>query len=221
MKIIAYIRVSTDEQDKSGLGLEAQETRIRNYCQLYDLHLVGVFKDAASGKNCKRPGLQTALDRLGRDGIEGLIVAKLDRLTRSVKDLGFLLESYFVKFSLVSVNEQVDTRTAAGRLVMNMLTSVAQWEREVISERTVDALKVKKGRQEKTGGLVPFGFDQIEGRLVENSHEQFVISLIKNFRNDGLRANTIARKLNLQGYVTKTGRPWHNVQIERILSQAV
>ncbi len=153
MKVIGYLRVSTQEQEQSGLGLEAQQEKIRAYCGLYDLELVDMVQDAASGKSLKgREGLALALAMLARGEVEGLIVAKLDRLTRSVKDLGELIENYFAKYSLFVVAEQVDTRTASGRLVLNLLTSVAQWERETIGERTAAALGAKRERGKNRRG---------------------------------------------------------------------
>ena len=123
MKVVGYIRVSTVEQEESGLGIEDQEAKIRAYCDLYGLELVELFTDAASGKNLQRVGLESALGRLADGAAEGLIVAKLDRLTRSVRDLGALLEDYFKDSSLVVVAEQVDTRTASGRRPVTSPTS--------------------------------------------------------------------------------------------------
>jgi site-specific DNA recombinase len=97
MKVIGYIRVSTDGQEASGLGLEAQREKIAGYCNLYDLELVDLVQDTASGKAMKgRDGLHRTLAMLKRGEAEGLVVAKLDRLTRSVRDLGYLLGKYFV-----------------------------------------------------------------------------------------------------------------------------
>jgi DNA invertase Pin-like site-specific DNA recombinase len=90
---------------------------------------------------------------------EALLVVKLDRLTRSVVDLGTLVERYFApgKAALLSVGEQIDTRSAAGRLVLNVLASVSQWEREAIAERTASAMQHKAKQGEYTGGQAPYG----------------------------------------------------------------
>ena len=150
MKVVAYCRVSTDEQQASGLGLESQIDKVKAYADLYDLELVDIITDAASGKNLNRAGLRTALNMLKDGNADGIIIAKLDRLTRSVKDMGDLLESYFSKqWSLFVVVEQIDTSTASGRMMINILMSVAQWERETIGERTKDALAAKRKRGEE------------------------------------------------------------------------
>jgi len=90
---------------------------------------------------------------------EALLVVKLDRLTRSVVDLGSLVERYFApgKAALLSVGEQIDTRSAAGRLVLNVLASVSQWEREAIGERTATVMQHKARQGEYTGGQAPYG----------------------------------------------------------------
>ena len=149
-------------------------------------------------------------------------MAKLDRLTRSVRDLGLLLEKYFAgKYSLFVAAEQVDTRTASGRLVLNLLVSVAQWEREAIGERTAAALKAKRRRGEKTGGDVPFGYesDSATGRLTEDPQEQIVIRLVKDLREQGFGYKTIAKTLNKAGYRTKKEKPWCQVTVQRIVKR--
>jgi len=145
-----------------------------------------------------------------------MVIAKLDRLTRNVADLGTLVSTVFDKAELYSVSEQINTKNAAGRLVLNVLVSVAQWERETICERTKDALQAKKARGEKTGGNVPFGFNVINGKLVKNEEEQAIISEIKSLKNKGLSLRKIAGILNEKGIVTKNGKAWTATQIQRI-----
>src|SRR5271155_4647643 len=126
-RTIAYLRVSTDKQADRGISLDAQRAKAHAYAQLYDLDLVEVIVDAgASAKTLDRPGLQRALAMLRDGNADAILVAKLDRLTRSVVHLGELVEDYFAagKWALLSVGEQIDTRSAAGRLVLNILASV-------------------------------------------------------------------------------------------------
>lgn len=222
MKVIGYCRVSTNDQAESGLGLADQEAKIRAYCELYGLELVEIVKDAASGKSLDRAGLQLILKALKSGKAQGVIVAKLDRLTRSVKDLGGLLEDYFAdRFSLFVVSEQIDTRTAAGRLLLNLLTSVAQWERETIGERTKAALKQKQERGEKTGGNVPFGYDADAcGRLTVNEDEQKAIARIIELRGKGYTYEEIANELNRDGILTKQGKTWSKASVFKIYKKA-
>ncbi len=221
MRVIGYIRVSTDGQEASGLGLEDQEAKVRAYCQLYDLELVAIHRDAASGKNMNRPGLQTALAALKSGEAAGLVVAKLDRLTRSVRDMGTLLDGYFRDtYAFHCVSEQINTTTAAGRLVLNVLTSVAEWERETISERTSAAMAVKRRRQEYTGGKVPFGFHEIDGKLVPVPAEQEALRRIQDLRGQGYSYSRIASALNAEGVPAKNGGAWHPYAVQRIYQRA-
>jgi len=217
MKAIGYVRVSTDEQAKSGLGLEAQIAKIKAYAELFDIELTEIIADEGiSGKTLERDGLKKAIKILKDKKAEGMVIAKLDRLTRNVADLGTLVSTVFDKAELYSVSEQINTKNAAGRLVLNVLVSVAQWERETICERTKDALQAKKARGEKTGGNIPFGFDEVNGKLVKNEEEQAIIDEIKNLKNKGLSLRKIAEALNGRGIATKNGKAWTAVQIQRI-----
>jgi len=125
-KVLGYVRVSTEEQAERGVSLDAQRAKLEAYATLYDLELVEVIVDAGvSAKSFDRPGLQHALSLLRKGKTQALLVAKLDRLTRSMRDLGTLVEEELVKgkWALLSVAEQLDTRTAPGRLVLNIATT--------------------------------------------------------------------------------------------------
>lgn len=221
MEVIGYIRVSTEEQAKSGLGMEAQEKKIKMYCELYELNLVDIVTDKGfSGKNLKRPGIQEVFSSLKAGKAEGIVIAKLDRLTRSISDMGNMLETTLQENQLFSVAENIDTRSASGRLVLNVLTSVAQWERETIGERTKDALDAKKARGEKTGGYTPFGYTNINGKLEENQAEQNIIKNINALRAKGYSLQAIANELNTEGYKTKKGKCWNRMQIKRIMDKS-
>lgn len=221
MRAIGYCRVSTEEQASSGLGLEAQEKRVRAFADLYELELVEVVTDAGvSAKTLDRPGLARALEQLRGGHAEALVVAKLDRLTRSVVHLGQLVEDYFSErggAQLMSVGEQVDTRSAGGRLVLNVLMSVAQWEREAIGERTSAALQAKRDRGERSGAI-PFGY-RVEGGvlLVEDREEQVALLLMREHRAAGQSLRAIARALTERAYRPR-GRVWHPASVASILA---
>jgi DNA invertase Pin-like site-specific DNA recombinase len=225
MKVIGYTRVSTDEQADSGLSLGAQRQKIEAYCGLYDLELVAVIEDAGlSGKTLKREGLQRALTMLDKGKADGIVIAKLDRLTRSVVDGGALIADYFGEkkgHELFSVSDHINTRTAAGRLVLNVLLSVSQWEREAIGERTRDALQHKIANGERCG-KVRFGYDlAADGKtLVPNRLEQSAIQLMRKLRDAGESLRTIAAELNERGIATKEGRPWLHTSVQGILARA-
>jgi site-specific DNA recombinase len=220
MKAIAYLRVSTEDQAAKGVSLEAQRAKIEAYAKLYDLELVAVLEDAgASGKSLDRPGLRQALVMLASGEAKALIVMKLDRLTRSVRDLGLLLERDFAsgKAALLSVGEQIDTRSAAGRLVLNVLASVAQWEREAIGERTAAALAHKKAKGERVGG-VPYGYRAAGCTLETVPAEQAVIVQARELRAAGLSLRQVCDQLAARGHLSRTGRPFAPVQVQRMLA---
>ena len=221
MKVVGYVRVSTEEQAREGLSLVAQEEKLRGYASLYELDLVAIHQDAGvSARSLQRPSLEAALEALDQGQAEGLLVAKLDRLTRSVRDLGTLLDSHFSeRFALLSVGEQLDTTTAAGRLVLNILISVAQWERETISERTAAILAHKKAQGAHLGAP-PLGLDMVKGELRENQEEQASVTRMLELHSQKLSLREIARQLDLEGHQTKRGGAWHPQTVSRVLQRA-
>ena len=147
-------------------------------------------------------------------------MVKLDRLTRSVADLGRLIDTYFApgKAALLSVSEQIDTRSAAGRLVLNILASVSQWERETISERTRDAMRYKQAQGEYVGGHAPYGYRLVNGELVMDEAEQNVIRQAKKLRASGLSLLAVAKRLDERGIRARNGKPFVAVQVQRMVA---
>lgn len=218
-RTVAYIRVSTDKQADRGVSLEAQEARIRAYATLYGLELVDVIVDAGeSAKSLGRPGLQRALGLLRGRKADALLVVKLDRLTRSVRDLGELVDRYFAngRAALLSVSKQVDTRTPAGRLVLNVLGAVSQWEREAIGERTSVALRHKQQKGEYIGGREPFGYRVENAQLVEREDEQAVIREARELRSKGMSLRAVAARLHELGIRARNGRCFAPFQVARM-----
>lgn len=221
IQAVGYIRVSTEEQATSGLSLSHQKTRIIAFAKASDFNLVEVIEEPGkSGKNLNRPGMARALEILESGKAQALVVLSLDRLTRSVKDLGYLVEFFDqTGTALVSVQDSINTLTAAGRLVLNVLGSIAQWEREAIAERTAAAMAVKRHRGEKTGGTVPYGFDAAgKGRLIPNPREQEALKLITRLRKRKVSLRKIGEILTEQGFTPKKGGIWHPQTIKQILT---
>jgi site-specific DNA recombinase len=205
-RAVGYIRVSTEKQADQGVSLDAQKAKIEAYAMLYDLEMVDYVIETGSAKGTNRDGLQEALGALTNGRAEALIVVKLDRLTRSVADLGRLVETYFQKHALLSVGEQIDTRSAAGRLVLNVLASVSQWEREVIGERTSAAMQHMRELGQYTGGKHRYGFELVNGELVRHEGEQAVLALVRKYRAKGLSLRKIAETLADKGFKSRTGK---------------
>ena len=225
MRVVSYCRVSTAEQSDSGVSLEAQQSKMSTYADLYNLNIVETIIDAESAKSLNRSGLQRALNLLRTGKADGLLIVKLDRLTRSVADWQDLIDAFFGERGgkqLLSVNDSIDTRTAAGRLVLNVLITVAQWERETIGERTRDALqhKIRNGQRV---GKVHFGYDlAADGvTLIENPAEQRTLALMRNLRAAGCTLRQIAAALTQRGILTKEGlAQWQHQTIAYILKRA-
>ena len=147
-------------------------------------------------------------------------MVKLDRLTRSVKDLGTLIETYFApgKAALLSVSEQIDTRTPGGRLVLNILASVSQWEREVIAERTQTAILHKQANGQYIGGEAPYEFKLVASELIADEAEQEVIQKAKAYHAEGLSLRKIVAELDKQSIKTRRGSIFAANQISRMVA---
>src|SRR5580692_9692615 len=204
MRAIGYLRVSTDKQADHGVSLEAQEAKIRAMAVVQGAEVVELIVDGGeSAKNLNRPGMERLLALVDQGKVQTVIIAKLDRLTRSVKDLAELLERFQRRgVSLVSVAESLDTGSAAGRLVINIMTAVSQWEREAIGECTRDAMQHKRARGRCVGN-VAYGYRMsAEGEHVEaEPGEQAAPAQIRSLRQQG-RLLAIAAALNGQALRT-------------------
>jgi site-specific DNA recombinase len=222
MKAIGYVRVSTDKQAEGGVSLDAQIEKVRAMAIVQGAELLDVIVDAGqSAKSLDRPGMARLLKLVDARGVDCVIIAKLDRITRSVKDLAELLDRFNRRdVSLVSVADSLDTRTAAGRLVLNIMVSVSQWEREAIAERTKDAMAHLKATGARVGNIA-FGFQLgADGQLVTNQAEQNIIVKVRELQNAGYSLRQIAEELNRQGFVTRRGSAWRHEYVAAILKAA-
>lgn len=225
-RVIGYVRVSSKEQVDEGVSLGAQRAKLQAYALALDLEVVAIEEDAGvSAKSLEgRLGLARALAALEAGRADGILVAKLDRLTRSVRDLGHLVDRYFAsKWSLLSVADSIDTRTASGRLVLNVLTSVAQWEREATGERTRDALAHLK-TEGVLLGAIPLGVrrtDEVDadGRrvVVGVEDERHTIERMRELRSAGASFRQIARRLAAERRPTKRGGRWEAATVASVL----
>jgi DNA invertase Pin-like site-specific DNA recombinase len=214
--------VSTDKQADRGVSLVAQSEKVRAMAVVQGAELAEVIVDAGeSAKSLDRPGMQRLLALVNAKAVDTVIIAKLDRLTRSVADLAELLKRFERRgVSLVSVADSLDTRSAAGRLVLNIMVSVSQWEREAIGERTRDAMEHKRANGERVG-TIPFGSRMGEnGLLEEDPAEQNVLARIRELKSSGRTVREIADELNRQGYMTRRGTAWRFQYVASALKAA-
>lgn len=220
-RAVGYVRVSTADQAQNGLSLDAQRARLSDFARVYQVDLVDVVEDAgASAGTLERPGLKRALKLLTDGQADALVVVKLDRLTRSVRGLADLLDNHFAdgKAALMSVGEHIDTSSASGRMVLNILVTIGQWEREAIGERTAAALRHKRNRGEYAGGKVPFGhvLDDDGVTLLPHPDEQAAVTLARALRANGLPLRAVADELAKRGHVSRTGRPLSSSAVWRL-----
>jgi DNA invertase Pin-like site-specific DNA recombinase len=207
--VIGYVRVSTAEQAISGLGLEAQRKAIRAECRRRGLPLLAVHEDAGvSAKSLARPGLTGALEGLHRGEASILMVAKLDRLTRSVHDAtGLMLRAEKGGWGLVALDVAVDTTTPQGAAMAQVLAVFAELERRLIGQRTRDALAVKKAQGVRLG-RPPTLDDSVRRRIVAD-------------REAGGSWAQIARDLNAESIPTaQGGREWHPATVRYVALRA-
>ena len=220
-KAIGYTRVSSEEQAKEGISLDAQEHKIKAYAEVLDFDLVSVVRDEGkSGKNLLRKGLQTILMRIEKGEVDTVIVYKLDRLSRRTLDNLSLIDQFdHAGIAFHSIQEKIDTKTAMGRFFLTIIAAYAQMERELIVERTRDALAYKKTKGE-VYGEIPYGYHRVKGKLVEDKEEQKIIRYIRNLRTRGHSFREIARRLEKKGFQTKKGRKtWHHSTVQRVFQR--
>lgn len=227
MNAIGYVRCSTQEQSDSGLGLEAQRTRIRAYCALKSLRLVDIIEDAAvsGGKPLgSRDGGRRLLEALRQRRADSVVMLKLDRGFRNAGDCLTTVEQWERKGIALHVADlggnAIDTTSAAGRFMLVVLAGAAEMERNLTRERTRAAMAVKRANGQRIGS-VPYGFDlaQDGSTLVRNDGEQAVIQDIHTMREVGKTLKAIANALTGRGVTTKTGKStcWSHSAIARIL----
>ncbi len=223
-RALGYVRVSTEEQAREGVSLDAQEARIRAYATAKDLDLVEVIRDEGfSGKDLERPGMQRLIT-VCRGGEAGAVVVfKLDRLSRRTRDLLYLVEDVLQahEVTLHSLHETVDTSSASGRFFLRIMGARAEMERELVGERTAAALAHKRDRGERLG-TTPFGYRTPGHRLPLEpvAEEQVVVERILGLRAQGMSFRAIAAQLNAEGRATKRGGRWHHSVVASVARAA-
>jgi site-specific DNA recombinase len=240
-----YVRVSTINQiDKD--SLKTQEDRLKAFCKANGINSFKVYRDAGfSAKDTKRPALETLFKDIKDGKVSGVFVVKLDRITRSIKDLIHLTE-FFNKHNIkfVSISESIDTSTAMGRAMQNLLGIFAQLEREVTAERVAIDMQHRAARGKWNGGVVPYGYT-IQKLLIKKFNKKGIeinraleicpeekklfvdaeeASVIKRIFETFLKTNSVRNttiQLNNRGIKTRKGELWSKTTIHRILSNPI
>jgi site-specific DNA recombinase len=221
MKAVAYIRVSTVGQAEDGVSLDAQRARIEAWALANDAELVSVHVDAglSGSKADNRPALQAALVAACK-AKAAVVVYSLSRLARSVKDTIAISERLDkAGADLVSLSEKIDTTTAAGKMVFRMLAVLAEFERDIIAERTATAMRYKRSCGEYTGGVEPYGWRlAADGRNLEvNEQEQCIMAIASDLKAAGLSLRKIGERLAEEGLLPRCGGQWHAKTVRALL----
>ncbi len=208
MRVVGYVRVSTEEQGLSGAGLEAQRAAILVEASRRGWEVVETFEDRGySARDLKRPGIQAALGALQKGQGSALVVAKLDRLSRSMMDFtGLMARATKESWALVALDCAVDTTTPAGEAMAHVLATFAQFERRLIGQRTKDALAVKRAEGVRLGRRPAISSD--------------LAARIERERAEGGTLRQIAEGLNADGVPTPhQGSEWRPSSLSRVLAR--
>jgi DNA invertase Pin-like site-specific DNA recombinase len=222
-KAVCYIRVSTEEQARGGVSLEAQEERLISYCKMAGLEVVEIIREEgiSAGKPLAvRPGGERLLQLVASKKVRHVVALKLDRLFRDAEDALRQTRAWDkagVALHLVDMGGQtLNTATAMGRFFLNMMAAFAELERNLIAERTATALVHKKAHRQAYSPT-PYGFDRVGKELSENPQEQEIIAQIFTWRQNGWSLRKIAAELNRRGVPTKQGGKWYAATVRYLL----
>lgn len=221
MKVYAYLRVSTDQQTESGAGLSAQHDACKRWAEKQDSDIKAVFsEEGVSGSTGmdKRPALMEAINLLEKGDV--LIVAKRDRLGRDPIAVAMFEATVNRKHARVvsAAGEGSDNNDPSSVLMRRMIDAFAEFERNIICERTRAAMQAKKRKNERVGHI-PFGFQLSEDgvHLEENEEEQSILNQIKDLMSQGLSTRKISLEMNHRAAFNRGGANWNHASIHRAM----
>lgn len=224
MRAVLYTRVSTAEQTREGVSLDAQEERLKDYCKLQGLDIVKIIREegiSAKKRLEDRPGGKVLFEKINSGEAKHVVALKLDRVFRNAIDaltVTQTLEEKGISLHLVDLGGiSLNSGSAMGKMMLTFMAGMAEMESNLISERTKAGLSYKKDHKEVYSNL-PYGYTNENNRLKENGQEIEAIKLIYAMKkNEGLSLRKIAAKLTDKGYKTKKGGRWHANTIKKIL----
>lgn len=219
--VALYCRVSTDEQAREGISLDEQQERLKAYCRAmgWSGQVRMYVDDGYSAKNMERPELKRLLLDVKSGSVSRIMVTKLDRMSRRLLDLLNLIDLFQnYEVSFVSISESFDTNTPSGRLTLQVLGAVAEFERERIRERVFDNM-LHAANSGKWLTQSPYGYQLIDKTLVIHEKEAEVVKRVYSlYLNEGLGFYAIAKRLNEEGIPSKYRKEWSVRAIKLMLS---
>lgn len=218
VKVAIYTRVSTEDQAKEGFSLDAQITSLRNYCKARGWEIVKEYvEDGHSGRNVKRPAYQKMMSE--KDQWDMILVVKMDRIHRNSRNFMEMMDNLTKwKKEFTSMQESLDTSTAMGRFVVDIIQRIAQLESEQIGERVYTVMKQKA---ETVGGVlgfaIPYGYDYKDGKLTINRDEAKIVKYMFKRYLEGATLSNLIDELHSKNILTKHGKKWGKQTIAGIL----
>jgi DNA invertase Pin-like site-specific DNA recombinase len=218
-QVVSYIRVSTQRQGASGLGLDGQRAAVEAFCRDHGYELLTEYREVESGRKNDRPVLRKALAR-AKSAKAVLLIAKLDRLARNVAFIANLMEAG-VEFRACDMPE-------ASKFILHVMAAVAEQEARAISERTRVALQAAKAKGVRLGAANPACRNLTDDarrrgadRTAKAAKESYgdILPTVRTLRGDGLSFQAIAQRLNDDGQTTRRGCEWNPAQVRRVLLQ--
>ena len=208
MKAVGYVRVSTEGQAENGVSLDMQRQKVEAYCHLHELDLIELITDDGySAGSLDRPGMQRLLAMVDEGAVDAVVVYKLDRISRRTKHMLDLVDRFeLANVAFHSIQESLDTKSAIGRFVLRTLASLAEMERDLISERTRDALQHAKASGKHMGRI---GFQNTT-----------VLQEMKTRHKQGWSYREIARDLNARQVPTDRGGRWASATVRQMILRA-
>ena len=223
-KAVIYLRVSTEEQVVEGVSLSAQRERLQAYCAAKGLSVVETIADegvSATKALDTRPGGKRLVENLKRKDVRHVVALKLDRLFRNAEDALRTTSGWDrrgIALHLVDLGGQsLDTASAIGKMMLTMMAAFAEFERNLVSERTVAALTYKR-KHNQAYNHTPFGFTRSDDIFIPADNEMAVVAEIRGLREAGDTFRTIASRLNAQGIQSKKGGVWYPSTVRKVLA---
>ena len=223
MRAIGYTCLNTMSQQPKNLTLEDQENSIQEFVKSNGWDLAGIYPERTESTNAlSQPKLEQIIDDSGQDLFDVLVIARLDRLTRNIRQLNLLINRMCLQNGkhLISIEEGFDTRNDCGQLGLRLIDIITKWDTKRISDRTREIIAKKRAKGERVGHA-PFGYTYKDKKLVAVQSELDTVRVIREQREKGLSYHKIARYLNERKIVSKRGGIWYAETVKTVFQNSL
>lgn len=223
MRAIGYTCLNTVSQQPKNLTLEDQEKSIQQFADNKGWSLVGIYQEVTESTNTmSQPKLEQIILDSGQDTFDILVIARLDRLTRNIRQLNTLINRMCLQNGkhLASIEEGFDTRNECGQLGLRLIDIITKWDTKRISDRTREIIAKKRAKGERVGHA-PFGYTYKDKKLVVVPAELDTVRIIREQREKGLSYHKIARFLNERKIVSKRGGIWYAETVKTVFQNSL